>query len=303
MAFILLSLSYASAKRVGVYCFFENTGQQLYEDDKIQIVTMCVDNGMKVAIQNKTSEIIYIDKANSFVYINGTPVSLFKNSAHTTNVSETSGTSFNMGGVARALGLGGALGALMGATTVGGATTTSDATIIYEQRILAIAPHSAEIMYTCGVSLSPNIIDEGVEGGRLTNLRWGSDGKFIDPHTGRVDKFRIGMSRNYNQTTTPFELKFVTTYSTEESFQNKQLASINHYISDIVIDKRKGVKKMMKGQQIYLPYCAPYLAQGLECYKFTTGSAPFATIAGAMFFTVATAGSITLAVLAIAGAI
>lgn len=302
MAFILLSLSYASAKRVGVYCFFENTGQQLYEDDKIQIVTMCVDNGMKVAIQNKTSEIIYIDKANSFVYINGTPVSLFKNSAHTTNVSETSGTSFNMGGVARALGLGGTLGALMGATTVGGATTTSDATIIYEQRILAIAPHSAEIMYTCGVSLSPNIIDEGDEGG-FSTVRWGRDGKFIDPHTGRVDKFRIGMSRNYNQTTTPFELKFVTTYSTEENFQNKYLVSNNHYISNIVIDNKKGVRKMKKGKQVYLPYCAPYLAQGQECYKFVTGAAPLGAIAGGICFTIITAGSITLAVLAIAGAI
>ena len=289
---MLLSLSSVSAKRVGVYCFFENTGQQLYEDDKVQVVTMCVDNEMKVAIQNKTSEIIYIDKANSFVYINGTPISLFSNSVTTTSTAESGGTAFNMGGAARALGLGGPLGALMGATTVSGGTTTSNTTVVYEQRVLAIAPNSAEIMYTCKVELKPAVIDKGSEWGLF---KCGRNGKFIDSRTGRSEKFKIGMQRAYNQYETPFEVKFVTTYSTDENFSEKQLVSVDHYISDIVIDHRR----MMKKKKLNVPYCEPYLATGREYYTFVTGSAPWLAIGSGVAVMVAIGGGAALALVAV----
>ncbi len=59
-AILLASTTSIYAKRVGVYCFFENSGIQLYEDSNIKSLIICDENKMQVAIQNKTSKIIYI---------------------------------------------------------------------------------------------------------------------------------------------------------------------------------------------------------------------------------------------------
>ena len=292
-AILLASTTSIYAKRVGVYCFFENSGIQLYEDSNIKSLIICNDNKMQVAIQNKTSKIIYIDKANSFIYINNQPTSLFSNSVYSSGVTNTSGAAFNLGGVAKAMGLKGGIGALMGATTIGGSSSSSNITTTYEQRILAIAPHATEIIYTCSVHLHPLIIDKGEEGGFAT-FRIGRNGRFIDPNTGQSQKFEIGLSRKYTQEATPFNMKFVATYSTNESFEDKQLITTEHYISDVVIDNKRGIKKV----GTYLPYCAPYINNGQECYKFRTGTDPLGAIAAGVTCIVGIAGSVALVVVA-----
>ncbi len=246
---MLLSLSSVSAKKVGVYCFFDNSGSQLYEDDVVKLVIANVYGSMMVAIENKTDNIIYIDKANTFVYINGTPISLFQNSVTTTSESGSKGASFNFG-----------------ATTIGGGSTTTNATTFYEQRVLAVAPHSAEKLFSTRICFNPNVLYEGDLGG-FTPFRAGRDGRFIDPD-GTQTKFRRGMSRHYDQTRTAFEIKVAATYSPDETFTERKLVKADYHISDVVIDHKKGVYKPHK---VELPYCAPYFAKGLDCYRFKTG--------------------------------
>lgn len=290
----LISITSIYAKRVGVYCFFENSGIQLYEDRNIKSCIVCEDNIMKITIHNKTSKILYIDKANSFIYINNQTSPLFSNSVYSSEVIDTSGAALNLGGAARALGINGGLGAIMGATTIGGSSSSSNTTTTYEQRILAVAPYATEVICSCSVEFNPLIIDRGEEGG-FVNIRIGRNGKFIDPRTGRSQNFEIGLSRRYSQETTPFNMKFVATYSLDETFEDKQLITTEHYISDVVIDNKRGVKKT----NIYLPYCAPYINNGQECYKFRTGADPLGAIAAVVTGVVVIAGSVAMVVVAL----
>ena len=61
----------ASAKRVGAYCYFANDGSQLYEDDNVKVELAMENKNMVLVIHNKTSEAIYVDGENSFIYNNG----------------------------------------------------------------------------------------------------------------------------------------------------------------------------------------------------------------------------------------
>lgn len=293
LAVMLLSLSPISAKKVGVYCFFENSGSQLYEDDVVKLVTACVNDAIVVAIENKTDNIIYIDKANTFVYINGTPISLFQNSVTTTSQSGTQGAAVNLGGVANALGIGGPLGSLLGATTIGGGSTTTSSTMIYEQRVLAVAPHAAETLYSAPISINQSVMYEG-EAASFGHIRAGRNGLFIDPD-GTQTKFRRGMSRHYDQNRTPFEIKVAATYSPDETFVIKKLVKVNHYICDVVIDHKACII-----HPDLTPYCVPYSTKSLECYIFKTGRNVLAPIGAVVSATVMIAGSVALVVYAIA---
>lgn len=61
----------ASAKRVGAYCYFANDGSQLYEDDNVKVELAMESKNLVLVIHNKTSEAIYVDGENSFIYNNG----------------------------------------------------------------------------------------------------------------------------------------------------------------------------------------------------------------------------------------
>lgn len=80
-------------------------------------------------VYNRTSEILTIDQTKSFIIMpDGASISYFdpteRISTTSTYDSSTSGASFNLGGIAGALGIGGAVGSLMNATTVGSSGTT-----------------------------------------------------------------------------------------------------------------------------------------------------------------------------------
>ncbi|MBQ2779587.1 MAG: hypothetical protein IJF46_07435 [Bacteroidaceae bacterium] len=60
----------ASAKRVGVYCYFANDGSQLYEDNNVRVELTMENTNLVLAIYNKTDDALYIDSENSFIYNN-----------------------------------------------------------------------------------------------------------------------------------------------------------------------------------------------------------------------------------------
>lgn len=275
LGFCLFCLT-ISAKRVGVYCFFSDNGTHLYEDTNIKVVIALDGDKGQLAVYNKTDNIIYVDKANSFAYTNGQPETLFKNSSHTTTKTKGKGGSLNFGGVAGALGISGVAGGVLQGTTVGGGTSVQSGTTVYEQRIIAIAPKSAEILYTYSImeNLRQDYITIG-KYGDVGDMVVGYKGKFINPYNGKGEKFQKGMSRHYEENATPLDLKGVVKYSTDENFSSSELAQVSLYISDIVIDSYKGVNNPNR----YLPYCQPY--NGKQYYSFKTGGTnPLSMAAG-----------------------
>lgn len=84
---------------------------------------------MQPVVYNLTENVLVLDQTKSFVIMpDGSSVSYYDPTVRTTTTgtfeSHTQGTSFNLGGVTRALGIGGVAGALAGATTVGSSTTS-----------------------------------------------------------------------------------------------------------------------------------------------------------------------------------
>ncbi|MBR1687292.1 MAG: hypothetical protein IJ710_02035 [Prevotella sp.] len=269
---LLCSCAAVQAKRVGVYCFLDNIENHLYEDDNVKVV-IAVGGAVpfQLAIYNKTDNVVYVDKENSFVYTNGIPQNLFGNTSQTTGSMSGSGASLNLGGVANALGIGGAAGSILGGVTVGGNSGQVNTTTVYEKRILTLAPKSGAILYTwehtveletmMGVSSIP-----------------GYAGKFIDQRTGEKIKMQKGMVRNYQRETSPLQLKGIVKYALEEAFAAPTQVTVDNFLSDIVIDSYKGIKNPNE----YLPYCIPY--KDKQCYRFQAGTPWAGTAPGLLTF-------------------
>lgn len=291
--FVTLALSTA-AKSVGVYCFFSDTKTNIYEDDNVQLVGTYAEGKIHIGVINKSSKIIYIDKANSFIYINGTPISLFTNAVHTTGTTNSKGHSVNLGGIARGLGVGGSLATGLSAINVGGGSSVQNTTTIYEQRILAVAPLATEILYSIGDlrhQFDKDIVYAG-EKPSFNNFSAGRHGMFVDQKTGKRTIFKIGDIRHYQQQESPLEAKAAITYSTNEQFNDSKLITISHYISDIVIDNKKGAKNNKKAAKANLPYCAPYIAKNMECHRFISGRNVGVPIAAVLTLEIAIVGGV-----------
>ena len=258
------------ATRMGVYCYHDAIENHIYEDENVKIVIAASDAAhMKLAIYNKTDQVIYVDKENSFAYINDRPTNLFQNRSYTTGTGSESGASVNLGGIADALGIGGPVGSILGGVNVGGGTSNMNSTTTYEKRILSVAPQSLAELYDytdCESFLEygSGYIDS--DPGNL-GIFWGVRGCFVDPITKQKTKFQKGMVREYNEKNSPMRYKGVVKYATTEDFSNSVLATTENHICAIVIDSYKGVKKY---ETTALPYCTPY--RHLQCCRFKAGT-------------------------------
>ena len=123
----------------------------LYVSDSME-VSYSIKNGF--VVRNNSDKVLVIDLYNSTVGIDGSSVR-FSNCETTTTyttesntTSQSRGATTNLGGIARALGVGGAIGAVASGVTVGGGSTNANTTSTTrevtrtEERYIAIAPHA-----------------------------------------------------------------------------------------------------------------------------------------------------------------
>jgi len=96
-----------------------------------------------INIRNKTDRFLYIDKGNCFrIYNDGYSYCYYDASKQTTvNNGASNGGSLNIGSLAGALGIGGAIGQIAGGVNVGGSSSGSVSTTYASQRFIAIPPH------------------------------------------------------------------------------------------------------------------------------------------------------------------
>lgn len=108
------------------------------ENDKDRSVV-----GHRIKVINKTDKPIYVDLGSSYKIMNGGyAVPYYKGAVYTEGSSSMQGGSLNVGAVAGALGIGGALGTLASGINVGGGNTQSAGISTAEQQVLTIPPHS-----------------------------------------------------------------------------------------------------------------------------------------------------------------
>lgn len=121
------------------------------DDAKILVKYYISDDGsLSVTIQNLTDEMMILDQTRSFfINSNGSSTSYYDPTVHTSTKtdisSNTKGATVNMGAVANALGVKGAVGKFAQGVNVGGSTTSgtvfSNTDYITDQPKINIAPH------------------------------------------------------------------------------------------------------------------------------------------------------------------
>ncbi len=130
--------------------------QPIPDEAKIAVAYVISENGeLAVNIQNRTSDIMIIDKVHSyFVNTDGKSTSYYdptvKQVSTTDLSSKSKGVSVNLGSVARAFGVGGIVGDLASGITVGGSGTKGQAVteeaIVVDQPQISLAPNSNTIV-------------------------------------------------------------------------------------------------------------------------------------------------------------
>ena len=122
------------------------------DDAKIAVAyTIGVNGTLTVVVYNRTSEIMTIDQTKSFfVNSDGKSVSYYDPTVRTTSVTDmssvTKGGSVNLGSIAGAFGIGGALGQIANGINLGGSGTNGTAetstTYVADLPQVSLAPHS-----------------------------------------------------------------------------------------------------------------------------------------------------------------
>ena len=139
-----------------------------------------------VTIINKSDSTMYIDMGESYYVNNGIAQQLFDNSVTTNFSSGTQGATVNMGSVASAMGVGGALGTLARGVNVGGSTTSGSSTQVFEERYISIPPMSRKQMKS--IAFEPvNSSQWGI--GNDQTWKEARDGGFVKKGTYIYDKY------------------------------------------------------------------------------------------------------------------
>jgi len=253
MTILMLCGINATAKKTGMYLFFDLPQNHIYEDSIIKLV-IAFEGNAKLVLYNKTDNVIYVDKENTFAYINNVPENLFKNSVQTVSHSNNTGASVNLGSVAGALGISGPLGTLANGINVGGGSGNTSGTMTYEKRILSVAPKSTAFLYEWNPVEDLFKTNYCMSTGSI-----GENGYFNYPHK---EKFKKGMVRNFPPTGSPLHYNAIVRYSITENFSAYTQAQTDNYLAHIVIDSYKGVKKGPQYRTISNAYCnnLPYVA-------------------------------------------
>lgn len=195
---------------------------------------------LQVSLYNKTNQIIYIDLANCYFIECDNARPLYVPSSTSTGKSSTTGGSVNLGAIAGAAGIGGAIGTLAGGVNVGGANTNSNTTTVYSQRVVSIPPmasislneielytfihksHNRSQLYSnVFLKYAPFFVSLGI-------LKEKADSYIVDYGEMRrgqiIDIPRISGN----------ELAIHIAYSFDENFTNSQSMRTNFYFSQVV---------------------------------------------------------------------
>lgn len=208
-----------------------------------------------INIKNKTNKTIYIDKGNCFrIFHNGSSVTFFENTEQVSvNQGRGSGSSLNIGSIAGAIGIGGAIGQIAGGINVGGGRTHSVSRAYTPQRFIAIPPNSNK-------NLSEEKIMESVEGRKdyayiLVDygeyFNFDELGKKIMTNPGGGDNIylgdrpyfhltlpenlvKMGQTIIYSEENSPMTQSYIIAYSTNQEFTSFSTVQADLYLHEII---------------------------------------------------------------------
>lgn len=190
--------------------------------------TTLVQSALQFSIKNKTNQTIYLDLGNTFYTSMEQSICFYVPTSTTTTASSSGGGSVNLGAVAGALGVGGAVGTIANGVNVGGGSTNGTSTTTYSQRIIPIAPMgktTLDAQYMFGKDIfSP------CQGMQCHT----SSTEFIFSDENNI---LTGDHYIYDKTTSPINLSFIIAYSHTEDCRLLKTQTVYLYLKDLYGDK------------------------------------------------------------------
>lgn len=186
-----------------------------------------------IRIKNKTSRIIYIDKAACFgSSSNGKTKVYFDPTEYTVTSGGGSGTgaSVNLGSVADALGVGGVVGTLAGGITVGGnkGKATAMTTTQRDNRILTIPPQGSAVLSEDKAIRHPS---------QKKEYRIIGSYELIHVKGYEIPLSKKEPHKKYSEENSPETIKYMITYSFDKDLRKCYMTNFGVYISDMFILK------------------------------------------------------------------
>lgn len=179
-----------------------------------------------VKILNKTSQTLYIDKANSFRIEPDGNYHVYYNAQQTTvNQGGATGGGVNLGAVTGALGIGGVVNTLAGGVSVGGKSDHAVSTTYADQRVVAIPPHGTMVLSK----------DEGIlikstfRGDTYKMVSFAED--FVNASIPQLQK---GEYKAFDETSSPATKRYMLTYSADPEFKSAKQLEFSLYVKEVV---------------------------------------------------------------------
>lgn len=189
----------------------------------------------QIKLQNKTDKTIYIDKANCFRRSSVSPSFTYYEPTEQTTVTQGSsnGASVNMGAVAGAVGIGGAVGQLASGINVAGASHNAVSTTYQPQRYIAIAPHGTRFLSEEKyIKTQGGIREKFTAVERIERFLFAT----LQPNQIGIQKgmLKCGEIKTFSENELPWERNYVITYSTREDFANYSQLKCDLYIKEAI---------------------------------------------------------------------
>jgi hypothetical protein len=183
-------------------------------------------NRFFVQLYNKTDHIVYVDLGATFrVMADGTSYTYFDNSRTTISNGTGSGAGVNLGAVAGAVGIGGALGTLANGVSVGSGSSTTVSKVYEKQRIVAIPPHGRYPIEKYEKVFIKSSKSEIISEGEL--LRW----DFSKEHAPAISQGGILV---YDEAQSPYRADYTITYSNTPNFETAYIVKSSAYVRELI---------------------------------------------------------------------
>lgn len=241
MASLLLIANFALATRVGVYCFMNGPRLNANGDNNIQVsIRLNAQGEALLEVENLTGHIIYIDRRNSFSFVNGQAVQMFLPSVNTESHTVGRGIIYDDNSDIK---------------WVDGESHTSSMTV-YNQLIQAIPPHGISVVYAwreLPQRLHPDMIDIGKSGGWFC---YNCKGRFADSQS----SFKKGQVRQYSEYDTPLTLSALISYAIDNPHGSALRVNCTDFVTRIAIDSDSGISKDGLLRKQYAGLCFAFLS-------------------------------------------
>ena len=181
-------------------------------------------------LYNRTDQIVYVDLNSTFrVKADGAAYIYYNNSQTTINKRSGSGASVNLGTIAGAAGIRGAIGTLANGVNVGGGNTTTISTTYTKERFIAIPPHGRIPIEK--YKREPLKISLG--GDKFEVISESEDLSY-EYKKGETPAINNGGKYLYQESDSPLRVNYSITYSVDPSFSTAYTVNMLIYMRELI---------------------------------------------------------------------